>query len=260
MYLWLFQFLNLLLCAIPLLFFSAVFALRGRSSPRPHAAAILLGFVYCVAEMKLAYWPVRVLLFVACLGAAGWQIRKLRIYRDPRFVASFAAAIVFFAGFALSSGAIPSGSPFRIVVSKSKRTLELFKDGALVGAYPAIFGTSDQGQRRTWNDRRTPSGDFLVADKFPDQWNGALVINYPLSGQIARGFADNQLTIPQAAEMALEVLTRRLPNQFTRLGGWVAIHGGREGGGWTLGCVALDTNDMRQVYDRVPVGTRVHIE
>lgn len=260
MYLWLFQFLNLLLCAVPLLFFGAVFAFRGRRSPRLYSALILFGILYCIAELKLVFWPIRLLLFAACFGAAVWQIWKLRLFRDARFAAPFAAALVFFAAFALSSGAIPSGSPFRIVVSKAKRTLELFKDDALVATYSAIFGMTDSGQRRTWNDRRTPSGSFLVADKFPDQWNGALIINYPLPGQIAQGFIDNQLTIPQAAEMVLETWTGRLPNQFTRLGGWVAIHGGREGGGWTLGCVALDTDDMRRVYELVPVGTPVQIE
>ena len=51
-----------------------------------------------------------------------------------------------------------------------------------------------------------------------------------------------------------------MPPQETPLGGDIYIHGGGTGKDWTLGCVALEDEDIRALYAVVKEGTVVRIE
>ena len=51
-----------------------------------------------------------------------------------------------------------------------------------------------------------------------------------------------------------------IPPWDTPLGGEIFIHGGGSGSDWTWGCVALDDDDVRELYRAVRVGTPVTIE
>ena len=53
---------------------------------------------------------------------------------------------------------------------------------------------------------------------------------------------------------------RRCPPWYTRLGGEIGFHGGGTGWDWTEGCVALDNVDMRYLYAKIRIGTRVTIQ
>ncbi len=50
-----------------------------------------------------------------------------------------------------------------------------------------------------------------------------------------------------------------MPPQKTPLGGEIYIHGGGVGGNWTWGCVAMNNEDIEEIYKLVNVGTRVAI-
>ena len=50
------------------------------------------------------------------------------------------------------------------------------------------------------------------------------------------------------------------PPQNTPLGGDIYIHGNGAQSDWTWGCVALENQDIRELYDSVNVGTPVKIE
>ena len=43
------------------------------------------------------------------------------------------------------------------------------------------------------------------------------------------------------------------------LGGEIGIHGGGSGKNWTLGCVALDAPDIKELFEQLPLGTVVEI-
>ena len=53
---------------------------------------------------------------------------------------------------------------------------------------------------------------------------------------------------------------KRAPPPNTRLGGDIYIHGHGAGSDWTWGCVALENEDIREVFEAVNVGTPVLIE
>jgi lipoprotein-anchoring transpeptidase ErfK/SrfK len=50
-----------------------------------------------------------------------------------------------------------------------------------------------------------------------------------------------------------------VPPWDTRLGGEIFIHGHGASRDWTRGCIALDNEDMRELYGLVDVGTPVTI-
>jgi hypothetical protein len=53
---------------------------------------------------------------------------------------------------------------------------------------------------------------------------------------------------------------RRAPPQNTKLGGDIYIHGNGAGSDWTWGCVALENDDVRELFNAVAVGTPVTIK
>jgi lipoprotein-anchoring transpeptidase ErfK/SrfK len=53
---------------------------------------------------------------------------------------------------------------------------------------------------------------------------------------------------------------RKAPPQNTRLGGDIYIHGHGSSSDWTWGCVALENEDIRELFDAVNVGTPVTIQ
>jgi lipoprotein-anchoring transpeptidase ErfK/SrfK len=53
---------------------------------------------------------------------------------------------------------------------------------------------------------------------------------------------------------------KRAPLQNTRLGGDIYIHGNGASSDWTWGCVALENEDIRELFDAVSTGTPVKIE
>ncbi len=57
-----------------------------------------------------------------------------------------------------------------------------------------------------------------------------------------------------------EEFGEKAPPQNTRLGGDIYIHGHGAQSDWTWGCVALENEDIRELFDAVNVGTPVTIE
>jgi L,D-peptidoglycan transpeptidase YkuD (ErfK/YbiS/YcfS/YnhG family) len=53
---------------------------------------------------------------------------------------------------------------------------------------------------------------------------------------------------------------RERPPWNTPLGGEIFIHGNGSQSDWTWGCVALDNEDMKELFDAIPKGTNVVIE
>ena len=53
---------------------------------------------------------------------------------------------------------------------------------------------------------------------------------------------------------------RKGPLQNTPLGGLIYIHGNGAQSDWTWGCVALENEDIRELFNAVSIGTPVSIE
>jgi murein L,D-transpeptidase YafK len=149
----------------------------------------------------------------------------------------------------------------RIIVRKSKRQLELYSGDKLLRAYRVGLGFSPIGDKRAQGDGRTPEGEFYVYVKNPrSKFYLSLGLSYPGREDAERGLRESLITRSQHDSIVRALKQKRMPLQNTRLGGEIYIHGNGSGSDWTLGCVALDDADMKELYEAVEVGAAVLIE
>ena len=159
-----------------------------------------------------------------------------------------------------ASPSLPLVNP-KIVVTKSKRMLQLYSDGKVVKTYRVGLGSSPVEDKIRAGDRRTPEGDFYICMKNRhSQFYLSLELSYPNQKHADRGLRDGLITRAQYNQIAGALKRKSVPPQNTRLGGELFIHGNGSQSDWTWGCVALDDNDIRELFDAAPVGTPVTIE
>jgi murein L,D-transpeptidase YafK len=87
----------------------------------------------------------------------------------------------------------------------------------------------------------------------------SLELSYPNQKHAERGLRDGLITRGQYNQILSALTRKRVPPQNTRLGGELFIHGNGSQSDWTWGCVALDDQNIRELFDAVPVGTPVTI-
>ena len=110
-------------------------------------------------------------------------------------------------------------------------------------------------------DRRTPEGNFYVFVKNEKSaFYLSLGLSYPNIEDAERGLRDGLINRAQYNQIVQAIRGKTAPPQNTPLGGLIYIHGNGSQTDWTWGCVALDDNDIRELFDAVPKGTEVVIE
>ncbi len=155
---------------------------------------------------------------------------------------------------------LPLSNP-RIVVWKSKRLMELFADGSAVRVYQIGLGLNPVPDKQRQGDRATPEGEFYVFTRNnKSAFYLSLGVSYPNIEDAERGLRDGLITRSQHDAIVKAIKRKATPPQNTRLGGDIYIHGNGAGSDWTWGCVALENEDMRELFDAIPVGTRVTIK
>ena len=155
---------------------------------------------------------------------------------------------------------LPLRNPL-IVVTKSKRRLELYSDGALVRTYKVGLGLNPVPDKVRQGDRATPEGDFYVFTKNDKSaFYLSLGISYPNIEDAERGLREQMISRAQHDAIVRAIKRKSTPPQNTRLGGDIYIHGNGASSDWTWGCVALENNEMKELFDAVPVGTKVTIK
>ena len=149
----------------------------------------------------------------------------------------------------------------KIVVRKARRRLLLFSAGKLVRTYRIGLGLSPSGDKVRAGDRRTPEGEFYIFTKNDQSaFYLSLGLSYPNMAHAERGLRDGLITRAQFDAITRALRAKKTPLQNTRLGGDIYIHGHGAQSDWTWGCVALENEDIRELFDAVSVGTPVVIE
>ncbi len=146
-----------------------------------------------------------------------------------------------------------------ILVDKSERSLTVYDGSRPVAVFPAAVGAA-AGDKRREGDRRTPEGRFYVCLKNPEsKYVLSLGLSYPGIEDARRGLRDGLISAGEYDAIVSAVRAGKPPPWNTALGGEIMIHGKRNGGRGTLGCVALEDEAIRTLYPRIPVGTPVLI-
>lgn len=140
-----------------------------------------------------------------------------------------------------------------ILVQKQAHKLHLVAGKTIVKSYGMAMGNGGLGFKRFEGDRVTPVGVYSITGRYPSRWHTYLALSYP-NDDDRRRFA--------ALVARGEVDAKRGP------GSAIAIHGHRADQSetlhklrdWTLGCVALDNDEIDEIARAAPVGTKVVIE
>ena len=147
-----------------------------------------------------------------------------------------------------------------IVVYKGKRQLELFANGKLVRTYRVGLGFNPVDDKTKEGDGCTPEGEFYVFVKNPrSAYYLSLGLSYPNIEDAERGLRDRMISKALHKKIVNAIRSKKAPPQYTPLGGLIYIHGNGSQSDWTWGCVALDNEPMKELFDAVQVGTRVQI-
>ena len=155
---------------------------------------------------------------------------------------------------------LPLVSP-RIIVKKAEHKLFLYSGGKLVRTYRVGLGLSPVGDKVRQGDRRTPEGDFYIFTKNDKSaFYLSLGVNYPNATHAERGLRDGLITKAQYDAIMRALDAKKTPPQNTKLGGDIYIHGNGAGSDWTWGCVALENDDVRELFNAIPIGTPVTIK
>lgn len=148
----------------------------------------------------------------------------------------------------------------RVVVIKSQRVLHLFNGKTLVRSYAIDLGTAPTGDKRRRGDGRTPLGAFSVVTKNVDSpYHRFLGIDYPNQAAVERGLAHGLVSFGEAGAILDALASGGCPDWSTSLGGGIGIHGRRRGSDWTAGCIAVDDEDVEELFDVLRIGDRVEI-
>jgi murein L,D-transpeptidase YafK len=93
----------------------------------------------------------------------------------------------------------------------------------------------------------------------------SLGVSYPNIADADEGLKNGLITQTQHQAITAAIRSKAKPPQNTRLGGDIFIHGGGAGKllglirDWTLGCVALENEEIKELFETVPVKTPVRI-
>ena len=152
-----------------------------------------------------------------------------------------------------------------IKVWKKERKLFLMKGDKVERTLRIALGAAKpEGPKVERGDGATPEGRFFIAE--PDMKPEAgrygarsLRLSYPTAEDGRRGLRDHLIDKAAYLEIVRAVRAGEVPPQKTRLGGSIRIHGGGGKRDWTLGCIALEDEDVVWLSDRVGKGTRVDV-
>jgi murein L,D-transpeptidase YafK len=148
----------------------------------------------------------------------------------------------------------------RIVAYKSARTLKLYDGRKLVKTYQMALGFAPVGDKQIEGDGRTPEGEFYVFVKNDkSKFNVSLGVSYPSIDDAKRGVQAKLITTTEEQEIRSAIRDRSMPPQKTKLGGEIYIHGGGTSTDWTDGCIALEDDDIAELFAYARTGMPVKI-
>jgi murein L,D-transpeptidase YafK len=135
----------------------------------------------------------------------------------------------------------------RIVVKKSERRMELWRDGAVIASYRVSLGLAPQGHKEREGDFRTPEGSYrLTRRNARSEFFLAVQLSYPETDDIARarkhGWSPGGLIMVHGLPNVPKYPRERYLNTD-----------------WTDGCIALSNEDMLEFWLLTGQGTPIEI-
>ena len=154
----------------------------------------------------------------------------------------------------------PAIDSLRLVIHKSKREIQLLSGSSLVRTYRIALGLEPKRPKERKGDYATPEGTYYICSKNPEsRYELALGLSYPGPIDADRGLTAGLITLAEHDQIVAAWIAHTRPPWNTKLGGEIMIHGKGASWDWTSGCIALNGQDIEELYRVVPVGTAVEI-
>lgn len=148
-----------------------------------------------------------------------------------------------------------------ILVKKKERKLQIFDGKKLIRSYSISLGFTPNGDKEIEGDGKTPVGEFYIFTKNPEStFFLSLGVSYPNIEDAERGLKNKLISQAEYEEIIKAINEKAMPPQKTKLGGEIYIHGGGCTADWTAGCMALNNEEMKEIFDAIEVGTSIKIE
>jgi murein L,D-transpeptidase YafK len=136
----------------------------------------------------------------------------------------------------------------RVVVLKKERTLILYSDGKELRRYKVALGGNPTGPKQRRGDGRTPEGTYTLDFRnAKSQFYKSIHISYPNA-------ADRQRVRQAGVNPGGDIFLHGLPNGFGSIG---AAHRLKD---WTDGCIAVNDQEIDEIWKLVPNGTAIEIK
>jgi murein L,D-transpeptidase YafK len=146
------------------------------------------------------------------------------------------------------------------MVHKAARKLELYSGEELLRTYRIGLGFSPVADKKQAGDGATPEGEFyLFVKNNRSAYYLSLGVSYPNVEDAERGLRDRLINKSHYDAIVRANTRKTAPPQYTKLGGLIYIHGHGARSDWTWGCVALENEDIKELFEAVAVGTPVKI-
>lgn len=134
-----------------------------------------------------------------------------------------------------------------ILVVKSTRTMSLMQGDKVIKTYKVALGTVPVGAKQKHGDHKTPEGDYIISARNPhSEFHLSLRISYPNA-------TDRERARKLGVAPGGDIMIHGLMPEYASLG---ARHRDTD---WTDGCIAVTNQEIEEIWDLVPVGTRIEI-
>jgi len=156
----------------------------------------------------------------------------------------------------------PSATPKEtsIKIYKSKRILELYGDGKIMGRFNIGLGRDPEGSKVKEGDNKTPEGNYYICTKNNStKYYLFMGISYPNKEDAKMGLDKGIIDKVSYDSIVKAINNKQQPPWNTALGGAVGIHGGGNKYDWTYGCIAMDNSDLKVIRQYTPINTLVNI-
>lgn len=134
-----------------------------------------------------------------------------------------------------------------IVVFKSKRLMKVYADGKMIKSYNISLGGQAKGQKIREGDSKTPEGNYRINGR-NDQSTcyKNLGISYPNFNQQCIARKNN-------VSPGGDIKIHGLLNGYGWIGNFHTFHD------WTAGCIAVNNDEMDELYNSVDMNTPIKI-
>lgn len=135
----------------------------------------------------------------------------------------------------------------KIVIWKERRKMEVYHQNQLLKTYSISLGFAPIGPKEKEGDGKTPEGNYTISAKNKaSKFHKSLKISYPSP-------EDRKRARKKGISPGGDIMIHGLPNGYSSIGKAHLLQD------WTLGCVAVTSTEIDELFPQVALGVLVTI-